>query len=125
MKPVIIIAIAVVCSVIAALVVLIGSQQISEYQVRVAYDEYQAKVKAAQEVEYAKNKEMCAKLFGAMMSMTGEITPYQYCLEKDYLSAKETAINDCITTASSRGYDGKASCTQKYSEKLADALKGN
>jgi len=49
MKPVIIIAVAVVCSVIAVLVVLIGIQQISDNQAQVAFDEYPAKEKAIQE----------------------------------------------------------------------------
>jgi len=122
MKPVIIIAIAVVCSVVAVLGVLIGLQQISDYQT-------QAKEKAMQEIEYVENREMCDKLFAYKLPIpaTEELNPYQYCVKNDYLSTLEIVINHCATTTSSSGYYelAKALCTQKYSEKLADALKGN
>ncbi len=127
MKPVIIIAIAVVCSVVAVLGVLIGLQQISNYQAQVAYDELQKEQERPLTGErYAKNRETCVKLFSGSVTWTGE-TLYSYCLRTDYMSALEDALNTCIKDyASIIDYESaKFTCNQIYSEKLAETLEGN
>jgi hypothetical protein len=66
MKPVLIIAIAVVCSVVAVLGVLMGLQQIATMQAQQAYDEYEQQVKSQQmEIVNAYNLEIsrCNTIF--------------------------------------------------------------
>ena len=66
MKPVIIIVIAVVCSVVVVLGVLMGLQQIATMQAQQAYDEYQIEQQVKQmeeQIKYDENKELCLTLF--------------------------------------------------------------
>ena len=59
LKPVVIIAIAVVCSVIAVLGVLIGIQQVTTMQAQQAYDQYEQQVKSQQmEIVNSYNQEI-------------------------------------------------------------------
>ena len=66
MKPVIIIAIAVVCSVVAVLGVLVGLEQIATMQAQQAYDEFQIEQQVKQmeeQIKYDENRELCLTLF--------------------------------------------------------------
>jgi hypothetical protein len=66
LKPVFIIAIAVVCSVVAVLGVLVGLDQIATMQAQQAYDEYQIEQQAKHEeeqIKYNENRELCLTLF--------------------------------------------------------------
>jgi len=130
MKPVIIIAIAVVCSVITVLGVLFGIQEISIYQAQVAFEESQAKEKAMKEAIYTDNRGMCVKLFGNQLADPRYESPYQHCLRTDYLSAVDHAITLCISSQSdlTDSFDvldyeiAKMTCNQIQLEKLAVAL---
>lgn len=103
MKPVIIIAIAVVCSVVAVLVVLVGFQAISTHQSQIAFDEYEKELVNQQTLENQSielansvNKEVCAELLGNRMTMPDEINPYAYCLEYGAMYAVEREKSNCF-----------------------------
>ena len=102
MKPVVIIAIAVVCSVAAVLGVLVVLDQIATNQAQQAYDEYQIEQfenQSYQEeldaIEYKINREVCVELFGNSMSMGGESNPYANCLDYGSKFQVEDSIRSC------------------------------
>jgi hypothetical protein len=102
MKPVVIIAVAVVCSVAAVIAVLVGSQQITTMQSQQAFDEYQVeqfKNQLYQEeldaIDYKLNREVCVELYGNSMSMAGESNLYADCLEYGSKSQVEYSILSC------------------------------
>ncbi len=104
MKPVIIIAIAVVCSVVAVLGVLVGLEQIATIQKQQAYDEYEQELKIQEKIERdyldfldSKNRDICVGLFGNQMGdiYSGEIHIYQYCLQSGFELAVEQETNRC------------------------------
>ena len=89
MKPVIIIAIAVVCSVVAVFGVLFVWQGVATMQAQEAFDEYQTELeKQAQyeeevlALEKAVNREICVGMYGTQnIGMGDTLSPYGYCLE--------------------------------------------
>jgi len=102
MKPVVIIAIAIVCSVVAVLGVLVILQEITNYQSQIAFDEYQVEVSRLQTIEnekqqaiYDKNREACVYMFSNVMSMIGERNPYQDCLNYGIDFAVESEKRAC------------------------------
>jgi hypothetical protein len=102
MKPIVIIAIAVVCSVVAVLGVLVGLDQIATMQAQQAYDEYQIEQfenQSYQEeldaIDYKINREVCVELFGNSMSMAGESNFYADCLDYGSKSQVEYSILSC------------------------------
>ena len=102
MKPVVIIAIAVVCSVAAVLGVLVVLDQIATNQAQQAYDKYQIgqfENQSYQEeldaIEYKINREVCVELFGNSMSMGGESNPYANCLDYGSKFQLEDSIRSC------------------------------
>ena len=102
MKPIVIIIIAVVCSVIAVLGVLIVLQEIAVYQAQIAFDEYQVELQEdqfyseqMQSVENQLNRNVCVDMFSNVMSMYGESNPYQDCLDYGFWFALESELNKC------------------------------
>jgi len=103
MKPVIIIAIAVVCSIVAVFGVLAVLQGIATIQAQQAYDEYekeltiqQALEEQSMELASSVNRAVCVELLGNRISMPDEINPYAYCLEYGAMSAIEKEKNVCF-----------------------------
>jgi len=101
MKPIVIIAIAVVCSVVAVLGVLVVLQEITTYQSQVAFDEYQTEVlriealeREIQQAEYDQNRVLCVKLFPNTMGF-GDRNPYRDCLDYGIDFAIESMVDDC------------------------------
>jgi hypothetical protein len=95
MKPVVIIAIAVVCSVVAVLGVLVGLDQIATMQAQQAYDEYQIEQQANQieeQIKYDENKQLCLTLFPDMGFDVEQQNEYLRCL--DY-GVEEALLYSC------------------------------
>jgi hypothetical protein len=90
MKPVIIIAIAVVCSVGGVLGVLSTLQENTEMQFR----EYQQQVQQQQESIELLNEEMCEELFPVRYTFDGE-TPYGDCLEYGHEVMMKIKRDEC------------------------------
>jgi len=91
MKPVVIIAIAVVCSVAAVLGVLVVLDQIATMQAQQAYDEYQLQQEELEKI----NRSMCVELYGNSMSMGGESNPYADCLEYGHEVMMKIERDEC------------------------------
>jgi len=126
MKPVVIIAIAVVCSVVAVLGVLIGLQQIAIMQTQQAYDEYErTKIilqdyeKELEEIAYGVNREVCVELFGNSMSMVGESNKYTDCLEHGAKSQVEYSMTDCYQYSADLIFD---QCQLKLQVEYYDSI---
>jgi hypothetical protein len=84
MKPVFLIAIAVVCSVVTVLVVLVGLDQITTMQAQQDYDEYQIEQQANQmeeQIKYDENKQLCLILFPDMGFNVEQQNEYLRCLD--------------------------------------------
>ena len=89
MKPVVIIAIAVGCSVAAVFGVLFAWQGVATMQAQEAFDEYQTELEKqaqyeeeVQALEKAVNREICVGMYGTQnIGMGDELSPYGYCLE--------------------------------------------
>jgi len=95
MKPVIIIAIAVVCSVVAVLGVLVGLDQIATMQAQQALDQYriEQQVKQVQEqIKYDENKQLCLTLFPDVGFNVEQQNEYLRCL--DY-GVEEALLYSC------------------------------
>jgi len=128
MKPIIIIAIAVVCSIAGTLGVLIAWQSMATIQAQEIYDDYQEELEKQQEIQqqqqeiaYQKNKDLCAKMFSSEMVMFGETHPYQYCLDNGIDLAIDLAISECIGRLNSLSYESaKATCDYNWTQKLMD-----
>ena len=109
MKPIVIIAIAVVCSVVAVLGVLVVVQQMTTIQTvqdnEKNEQEYLKKIEhqetlEAESLEFldSKNREICVGLFGNQMEYdpySVEIHIYTFCLKNGYETAINRATNDC------------------------------
>jgi len=117
MKPVIIIAVAVVCSVVAVLGVLIGLQQISDYEAQIIYDYEKTRL----EIEYAENKAICDLLSFPYDYLLDENYLYDYCLNTDYLLATDAVIDLCIFEYG-EGENVRKACNKEYLKLLADAV---
>jgi hypothetical protein len=129
MKPVVIIAIAVVCSVVAVLVVLVGLEQIVTMQAQQAYDEYEQELKIQEKIEQdyldfldSKNRDICVGLFGNQMGdiYSGEIHIYQYCLQSGFELAVERETNRCYD---SQFPSSSMICSLSLEIKLIEVLK--
>jgi Na+-transporting NADH:ubiquinone oxidoreductase subunit NqrC len=95
MKPVVIIAIAVVCSVVAILGVLVGLQQIETIQVQQSYDKYQQELMNQKlvevrisEIEDMVVRELC-------MQSTLDMDSFYDCVENDLDYILEFQITQC------------------------------
>ena len=102
MKPVVIIAIAVGCSVAAVFGVLFAWQGIATMQAQEVYNEYQEELREVQfisehmqAVENQLNREVCVDMFGNVMSVQGERNSYQDCLDYGFWNAVESQIRGC------------------------------
>ncbi len=80
MKPVMIIIIAVVCSVVAVFAVLGGLMLYGEYQYEKAIDDFDEEI-IRLESEHNKS---CKKLFGHMLSEIGKPNLLQVCLDNQF-----------------------------------------
>ena len=128
MKPIVIIAIAVVCSVIAVLGILILFQEVAIYQSQVALDEYQEEVFEKQVIEerrleyiFSQNREICLQMFTTDSKMWGGTHPYDYCLEYGYQTAVDRKkVFDCRDSDYSFN---KAECENKIESKLLEIKK--
>ena len=90
MKPVVIIAIAVVCSVAAVLGVLVGLSEIEDIQ----YREYQQQIQIQQKSIELQNKEMCEELFPVRYTIDGE-NPNEDCLVYGHEVMMEIKRDEC------------------------------
>ena len=102
MKPVVIIAIAVGCSVAGTLGVLIAWQGVATMQAQEVYDEIQSQQLQEQyyqeelsTIAYNINREVCVELYGNSMSMAGESNDYADCLDYGATMVVERSIRDC------------------------------
>ena len=91
MKPVVIIAIAVVCSVVAVLGVLVVLEQVAIMQAQQAYDEYQLQQEELEKI----NRSMCVELYGNSMSIGGESNPYADCLDYGHEVMMKIERDEC------------------------------
>ena len=107
MKPVIIIAIAVVCSVVAVYGVLAIDNSVSDYQYQVALEE-NAITKKNNDQQFLAiytpmNREVCVELYSNQMVMSHEINPYADCLENGAHSTTLMMQNQCYGMVHSGG----------------------
>ena len=112
MKPVVIIALAVVCSVVAVLGVLVGLDQIATMQAKQAYTEFQIEQQTRQvqlqieegvqqkkeQIKYDENKELCLTLYQDVGFNEEHNSGYLKCLAS---GAYEALLYECAKT----GYD--------------------
>jgi hypothetical protein len=102
MKPIVIIVIAVVCSVGAMIGVLGIIQGLDSLQYQQKQNEYEHELVRQEEIEKQVvaletplNREICIDLFANQMAMAGESNPYAVCLEKGSRYAVDQAISEC------------------------------
>ena len=126
MKPVVIIAIAVVCSIAGTIGVLVAWQGVATIQAQQAYDEYertktilQDYEKELEEIAHGVNREVCVELFGNSMSMAGESNRYADCLEYGAKSQVEYSITDCYQYSAGLIFD---QCQLKLQVEYYDSI---
>ena len=123
MKPVVIIAIAVGCSVVAVFGVLIAMQEIAFWQAEVAFEEYEKEQLAIEEAEKKKlrfkaevdewnSKNFCATTYS---SKDGA---YDYCVKYGYYEMQEMLLNYCATYAEGSG--GHKGCMYDMAQMLGN-----
>jgi len=102
MKPIVIISIAVVCSIAGTLGVLIAWQGMATMQAQEIYDEYQTNIENQQQLEdelyelaFDFNREVCVELYANTMSAFGEANPYQNCLDYGFVYQTKQKESEC------------------------------
>jgi hypothetical protein len=104
MKPVIIIAIAVVCSVVAVFGVLGGLMLYGEYQYEKAVEDYNDETIRLQ-TEY---ENLCQEVFGYKLSEIGKPNYLQECLDGNLYRY------DVAPVCGSMGLEGYSSCSKLF-----------
>jgi len=119
MKPLVIIVIAVGCSVVAVLGVLFVLQEIAFYQAQVEFDEYQSELARIESIEkeknqaaYDENRELCNQAYPDVMSKGSEEyqNAYLYCLN---YGVEEALFSECAKM----GID-RINCSRMTEEEL-------
>ena len=107
MKPIVIIAIAVVCSVVAVYGVLAIDNSVSDYQYQIALEENAIKEKNNEQQFLAiytpMNREICFELYSNQLTRAGDVNPYAYCLENGAYSTTEMMQTKCYGMVHSFG----------------------
>ena len=128
MKPVVIIALAVVCSVVAVLGVLVGLDQIATMQAKQAYTEFQIEQQTRQvqlqieeeiqqkieQKKYDENKELCLTLYQDVGFDEEQNSGYLKCLAS---GVYEALLYECAKT----GYD-RINCIRIIEEDAPEEL---